>query len=64
MKKLSAVFAASALTASTALASEATGTEGVGEMSLTGGQFAMLVGALFGLGVVIWLVAKVANRRK
>lgn len=64
MKKLSAVVTANLLAASSALASEATGTEGVGEMSLTGGQFMMLVGALVGLGLVIFGVAKVANRKK
>lgn len=61
MKKLS-VAAAALLSASTALAAGDSGTSSVGEMSLTGGQFAMMVGALVGLGVVIWLVAKVANR--
>ena len=64
MKKLSAVVAANLLAASSALASEATGTEGVAEMSLSGGQFMMLVGALVGLGLVIFGVAKVANRKK
>jgi hypothetical protein len=57
-----AIAAAVAATSSVALASGDTGTAGVGEMSLTGGQFAMMLGALVGLGVVIWLVAKVANR--
>lgn len=61
MKKLSAAVA-SVLAASTALASGDSGTSSVNEMSLTGGQFAMMVGALVGLGVVVWLVAKVANR--
>ena len=61
MKKLSLATALLAA-ASSALASEATGTEGVAEMSLTGGQFAMMIGALVGLGVVVWLVAKVAMK--
>ncbi len=61
MKKLSAA-AAALLAASTALASGDSGTSGVNEMSLTGAQFGMMVGALVGLGVVIWLVAKVANK--
>ena len=62
MKKLSVVVAAALATASNALASGDTGTSGVGEMSLTGGQFAMMVGAVVGLGVIIWVVAKVASR--
>jgi len=62
MKKLSVVAAAALATASNALASGDTGTSGVGEMSLTGGQFAMMIGALVGLGVIIWVVAKVASR--
>ena len=62
MKKFSAVFAASLLSASNAFAAGDSGTSSVGEMNLTGGQFMMLVGALVGLGVVIWLVAKVASR--
>lgn len=61
MKKLTAAVA-SVLAASSALASGDSGTSGVNEMNLTGGQFAMMVGALVGLGVVIWLVAKVANK--
>lgn len=61
MKKLS-LAAALMATASNALASGDSGTSGVAEMSLTGGQFAMMVGALVGLGVVIWLVAKVASK--
>jgi hypothetical protein len=61
MKKLS-VAAAALVTASNALAAGDSGTSSVGEMSLSGGQFMMLIGALVGLGVVIWLVAKVANR--
>jgi hypothetical protein len=61
MKKLS-LAAAVLATASTALASEATGTEAVGQMNISGGQFAMMVGALVGLGVVVWIVAKVAGK--
>jgi hypothetical protein len=59
MKKLPVALAALAV-ASRALASGDSGTSGVGEMSISGAQFAMMVGALAGLGVVVWLVAKVA----
>ena len=62
MKKLSVVVAAALATASNALASGDTGTSGVGELSLTGGQFAMMIGAVVGLGVIIWVVAKVASK--
>jgi hypothetical protein len=62
MKKLSVVAAAALATASNALASGDSGTSGVGEMTISGGQFAMMVGALVGLGVVIWVVAKVASK--
>jgi hypothetical protein len=62
MKKLSVVVAAALATASNALASGDTGTGGVGEMSISGGQFAMMVGALVGLGVIVWVVAKVASK--
>ena len=44
------------------VASGDSGTGAVGEMSITGAQFAMMVGALAGLGVVVWLVAKVASK--
>ena len=60
MKKLSA--AALLVAASNALAAGDSGTSSVNEMNLTGGQFMMLIGALVGLGVVIWLVAKVASK--
>jgi hypothetical protein len=61
MKKLS--LAAALLTsASTALASGDTGTGAVGEMTITGSQFGMMIGALVGLGVIVWLVAKVATK--
>jgi len=62
MKKLSVVVAAALATASNALASGDTGTSGVGEMSISGGQFAMMIGALVGLGAIIWVVAKVASK--
>ena len=61
MKKLS-VAAAALVAASNALASGDSGTSSVNEMNITGGQFAMMVGALVGLGVVIWVVAKVASK--
>jgi hypothetical protein len=61
MKKLS-LAAALLASASNALASGDSGTGAVGEMTISGGQFAMMVGALVGLGVVVWLVAKVAMK--
>jgi hypothetical protein len=60
MKKLS--VAAALVAASNALASGDSGTSGAAEMNITGGQFAMMVGALVGLGVVVWIVAKVASK--
>jgi hypothetical protein len=62
MKKLSLAAAAILASAPHALASEATGTEGVSQMSISGGQFAMMIGALVGLGAVVWLVAKLASK--
>jgi hypothetical protein len=59
MKKLPVALAVLAATAR-AFASGDSGTGGVGEMTITGAQFGMMVGALAGLGVVVWLVAKVA----
>lgn len=38
------------------------GTGAVAEMSVSGGQFMMMVGALVALGVVIWLLAKFLNK--
>jgi hypothetical protein len=63
MKKLQAAVAAATLSAaSAAFASGDTGTAGVGEMTLSGAQFGMLVGGLVGLGVVVWLVVKIAAK--
>jgi lysophospholipase L1-like esterase len=63
MKKLQAAVAAVTLSAaSSVLASGDSGTAGVGEMTLTGAQFGMLVGALVGLGVVVWVVVKIASK--
>jgi hypothetical protein len=60
--KISAVRAAvgaALLSASNAaLAAGDSGTSSVGEMQVTGSQLAMMVGALVGLGVVVWLLAK------
>jgi hypothetical protein len=58
MKKLTALATLAA--ASSALASGDSGTSGMGEMQISGAQFGMMLGALVGLGVVIWIVAKVA----
>ena len=57
-----AVAAALSAVSSAALASGDTGTAGVGEMTVTGAQFGMMVGGLVGLGVVVWIVAKVASK--
>ena len=38
------------------------GTSSVAEMQVTGAQLAMMVGGLAGLGVVVWLLAKVLFR--
>jgi hypothetical protein len=63
MKKLQAAVAAVTLSAaSTVLAAGDSGTSSVGEMQLSGAQFGMLVGGLVGLGVVIWIVVKVASK--
>ncbi len=62
MKKLSLAAAALLASASTALAMEDTGTSAVGEMTISGGQFAMIAGALVGLGLIVWVVAKVATK--
>ncbi len=66
MRRLAAVRAAAAAlavsAARAALAAGDSGTSSAGEMQLTGGQFAMMVGGLVGLGVVIWIVTKVVSR--
>jgi hypothetical protein len=41
---------------------DATGTEAVGEMQVSGGTFALMVGGLVGLGVVVWLVTKFVSK--
>ena len=48
--------------ASVAQAGGDSGTEAMGEMTVTGGQFLMMVGGLLGLGVAVWLVVKAMNR--
>ncbi len=63
MRKLrtsAAALAASA--ASAALAAGDSGTSSVGEMSLSGAQFGMLLGGVVGLGVVVWFVVKIAAK--
>ena len=56
-----AVAAALSAVSSAALASGDTGTAGVAEMTVTGPQLAMMIGGFVGLGVVVWIVAKVAR---
>ena len=36
--------------------------EAVGEMQVSGGTFALMVGGLVGLGVVVWLVTKFVSK--
>jgi hypothetical protein len=48
--------------ASAAQAAGDSGTSSVGEMQVTGTHFLIMVGGLAGLGVVVWLLAKVVNR--
>lgn len=58
-KVLRAAVAGAALSAAgAALAAGDSGTSSMGEMSISGAQFGMLVGGLVVLGVVIWLVVK------
>ncbi len=58
-----AVSAAALSFAPLALASgEATGTEAVGQMQISGATFALMIAALVGLGVVVWLVTKFVSR--
>ena len=45
-----------------ALASGDTGTGAVGEMQVSGKMLGMMVGAVLGLGVVVWLVAKLTSK--
>jgi hypothetical protein len=47
-----------ATVAQVAQAAGDSGTSSVGEMQVTGSQLAMMVGALVGLGLVVWLLAK------
>jgi len=62
MRKLhaarTAAAAAALSAANAAFASGDSGTGSMGEMSLSGGQFAMLLGAVVGLGVVIYVITK------
>jgi hypothetical protein len=66
MKKVhairSAVAAAILSTAQVALATGDSGTAAAGEMQVSGATFAMMVGALVGLGVVVWLVTKMFSK--
>jgi hypothetical protein len=48
--------------ASVARAGGDSGTEAMGEMTVTGSQFLMMVGGLLGLGAAVWLVVKAMNR--
>jgi hypothetical protein len=48
--------------AAAARASGDSGTGSMGEMQVSGTHLAIMVAALVGLGVVVWLMAKVMNR--
>jgi len=66
MKKLltqATVAAASLATATAAMASESADT-GVTEMNAGPGTFFALLGGVAALGVAIWLLLKVMNRKK
>lgn len=54
--------AAALLSAGVARAAGDSGTSSMGEMQISGAHLAIMVGALCGLGVVFWLLAKVMNR--
>jgi hypothetical protein len=60
MKKLALRIAAAAIAfPGLALAAGGdTGTGAVAEMQVSGKQLGMMVGALVGLGVVVWIIAK------
>ncbi|WP_341675873.1 hypothetical protein [Niveibacterium sp. SC-1] len=45
-----------------ARASEATGTEAVADMHISGAQFLMVVGGVVLLGVVMWFVVRQLNK--
>lgn len=66
MKKLIPARAAlAAVLVSVAPAAHAggdSGTASMGEMQLSGTHFLMMLGGLVGLGVVVWLLAKVVSR--
>ena len=63
MRKLQAAAAAAVLSAANAaLAAGDSGTSSAGEIQLSGAEFGMLVGGLVGLGVVVWIVAKVVSK--
>ncbi|HSM92767.1 MAG TPA: hypothetical protein VLT47_07730 [Anaeromyxobacteraceae bacterium] len=59
MKKLALRIAAAVIAfPGIALASGDSGTGAVAEMQVSGKQLGMMVGALVGLGVVVWIIAK------
>ncbi|MEC5398320.1 hypothetical protein [Uliginosibacterium sp. H1] len=39
-----------------------TGTGGVADMEMSGGQFMLLIGGAVAIGIVLWLVVKLMNR--
>jgi hypothetical protein len=57
-----AAAAALSLAASVARAGGDSGTSAMGEMNISGAQLGMMVGALVGLGGVVWALAKFLNK--
>jgi hypothetical protein len=57
-----AAAAAVSLAATVARAAGDSGTSAMGEMSISGAQLGMMVGALVGLGAVVWALAKFLNK--
>ena len=57
------ITAGAALTAATvARAGGDSGTESMGSMTVTGGQFMLMIGGFVGVGIAIWLLVKLMNR--
>lgn len=65
MRKKIAAATATLTSGFTSLAhavSEETGTGAVAEMNISGGQFALLVGGVIVVGLVLWLVVRLMNK--
>ncbi len=63
LRALRAAVAGAVLSAApAALAAGDSGTSSMGEMTITGAQFGLLVGGLVGLAAVVWIVTKIVSR--